>query len=402
MSEVFQESSVVPTSLRRNWRFQTLWIGGAAAALGFEIADLAYPLAILALTGSPAWAAAFGAVQLTGAVLFGLPAGAVVDRYDRRRAFVAVETVRAGVVLSIALAVVAHRLTVAHLLIAAAILGAGQALGAARTLLVRAIVPPGQLSSALTQEEARSAVVVLIGPALGGALYATGHPLPFFIAAAGLLVSALCAFVVRTRSHVAGTPPVHGTFSGIAALWQRRTIRMVLVAAVLLNMAGTVLPLAVIVIATDQRINPHTIGLIMSAAGVGLLAGAALTTWLHKHMRPGNLLVAVLAWTSLSCTALAVEAGPWWAAGALALALLGIPALRVLADVLIIQQVPDAIRGRALTGLNTIVTAGMPASLLTGGLLLQYAGPAPTLGLIAAILIATAIACAASSTLRAA
>lgn len=51
--------------LRRNWRFQLLWGGAASAMLGTCIADTAYPLLLLAMTGSPSLAGAFGAVQFT-------------------------------------------------------------------------------------------------------------------------------------------------------------------------------------------------------------------------------------------------------------------------------------------------------------------------------------------------
>jgi hypothetical protein len=48
--------------LRRNLRFQTLWIGMTASTVGVSVADVAYPLIILAMTGSPALAGLFAAV----------------------------------------------------------------------------------------------------------------------------------------------------------------------------------------------------------------------------------------------------------------------------------------------------------------------------------------------------
>lgn len=49
-----------PVPLRRNWRFQALWAGQAGSTLGLQIIDTAYPLLLLALTGSSTLAAAFG------------------------------------------------------------------------------------------------------------------------------------------------------------------------------------------------------------------------------------------------------------------------------------------------------------------------------------------------------
>src|SRR5579863_1281305 len=73
-----------PPPLRRNLRFQTLWIGMTASTIGVSVGDVAYPLIILALTGSPAKAGLFGAVQAIGMLAAGLPAGSLADRYDSR------------------------------------------------------------------------------------------------------------------------------------------------------------------------------------------------------------------------------------------------------------------------------------------------------------------------------
>jgi hypothetical protein len=70
--------AVAPTRehvpLRRNLQFQALWAGQAASSLGLNVANVAYPLAILALTGSPAQAGLFSAVQTVGTLAGACPA----------------------------------------------------------------------------------------------------------------------------------------------------------------------------------------------------------------------------------------------------------------------------------------------------------------------------------------
>src|SRR5882757_5595893 len=102
---------MVEQPLRRNARFQTLWIGSTIGFLGIEAADVAYPLAVLALTGSPAEAGLFGALQTLATLLAGLPAGHVVDRFDRRRVLVSAEATRASAAGSVAVALALHHLT---------------------------------------------------------------------------------------------------------------------------------------------------------------------------------------------------------------------------------------------------------------------------------------------------
>ena len=80
---------------------------------------------------------------------------------------------------------------------------------------------------------------------------------------------------------------------------------------------------------------------------------------------------------------LAVPLGPWWAAGVLFVGLLGVPALRVLADILVVRQARPERRGRVVAAFMTLIALGMPAGLGGTGLLLQYL-PAQTAMLVLA------------------
>jgi len=80
LSESTLTDVVIP--LCRNLRFQTFWTGSASAALGQAVGDVAYPLAIVTMTGPPGKAALFSAVQFAGMLVAGLPVGSLADRYD--------------------------------------------------------------------------------------------------------------------------------------------------------------------------------------------------------------------------------------------------------------------------------------------------------------------------------
>ena len=160
--------------LRRNKPFQTLWAGSAASALGISVADVAYPLAILGVTRSPADAGLFAAMQTVGQILSGLPAGHLVDHRSPRMLLIVAETGRALVTGLVVLALIMGWLTLPLLLIAAVLLGAGQpVVSAARLLMIRTVVPKEQLTRAMTQDEVRVNGSELAGPPIGGALYGT-------------------------------------------------------------------------------------------------------------------------------------------------------------------------------------------------------------------------------------
>jgi predicted MFS family arabinose efflux permease len=108
-----------------------------------------------------------------------------------------------------------------------------------------------------------------------------------------------------------------------------------------------------------------------AAGAAGGLAGAPLVRPLHR-LRPGWLLLAVCALDSVILALLAVPAGPWWVAGLLFAAMLGVPAIRVLIDILVIRQAPPGERGRVVAALMTLIGLGTPAGVAGCGLLLQY------------------------------
>ncbi|GLW59204.1 MFS transporter [Kitasatospora phosalacinea] len=388
------EAAAVP--LRRNRRFQTLWAGSASAMLGTCLADTAYPLLLLAMTGSPTVAGAFGAVQFGASVLFGLHGGTVADRHDRRRILVLADTVRLLTALSVALALAADRLTVPHALLAAAAIGATMAYGGpARMLALRVVVPPEQLRQALSQDELRVNGAALAGPPLAGFLLGLGTAVPFLatVLTSGLALGASVAVRFDSRPDErarAGGKERGAAFAGLRYLFANRMLRGTLLVVAALNLTGSAMLLAAMVLLRDHGTSEAGIGLALTGEAVGGLLGALLVSRLHRLLSPGALLL-VVAWAAvLSFAAPAAAPGPLVVLAALALTGLGVPALRVMLDVLVFQRVPEAMRGRAMAGTMTLLMAGLPLGTMTAGLLLDRI-PAPTVLLLLAAALAAAL-----------
>ncbi|MER7008493.1 MFS transporter [Dactylosporangium sp. NPDC000555] len=375
-----QPATSVPTPLWRNWRFQLLWIGSSTATLGVEIADVAYPLLILALTGSAVLAGLFGFLQFAAMCLLGLPVGVLIDRLDRRRVLLAAEAGRALLVGSVAVAAAVHHLTVAHMLVTAVLLGIGTTFGGpVRMLMIRAVVPRQQLTAALTQDEVREGATSLSGPPLGGLLYGLSRTLPFLCCALSFAVSFVCALLVRPPREPAGADGeggrgFGGMFDGFRELWRSPLLRHAIIMITTYYLAAMATVLSVIVILEARGTSPKAIGLALTGTAVGTLLGSIFVGRLHRLLRPGRLLVLVSATVAVSVALLAV---PWdygWVFAALALGALLVPAMRVLVDVLIFRQVPDERRGRTVVATMTTFAAGPPLGALLAGLLLQLAG----------------------------
>jgi MFS family permease len=449
-----------PVPLWRNLQFQTLWVGSAASSLGVSVADVAYPLAILALTGSPAKAGLFAAVLTIGMVAGSLPGGQLADRRDRRAVVIIAEGSRAIVTAVVAVGLILGWMSLPVLLAAAAVLGVGQAMaGAARLPLVRSVVPSGQLTRALIQDEVRQNGALLAGPPLAGALYgirALSHSIPFLSIAAAFAFSMLAAVAMkaiprgaagtlarsgRPAPAPAGPPgqaredggpsgnatqgderaagPTHadgsaagarvagarvagaraaratdsGMLAGVRTLWRDPVLRAVMLLIMTANMIGSGIDLAVIVILRHQHVGSGTIGLALGAGAIGGLAGAPLVKVLHR-LQPGVLLLGMgLSWIPIFAL-LAIPFGPLWVAGLLFLAMLGVPALRVLVDVLIIRQTPDEQRGRVVAAGTMLISVGIPAGVAGTGLLLEWLPAQSAMLVLAAVLASGVLYCA--------
>jgi MFS family permease len=416
-----QDAAVIeaggPVPLWRNLQFQTLWLSQAASSLGAGVANVAYPLAILALTGSPARAGLFAAVLTAGMVVGALPGGQLADSRDRRTIVVAAESVRALVTTVVVLGLIMGWLSLGVLIAAAALLGVGQAVsGAARMPLVRSVVPTSQITTALTQDEVRQNGAALAGPPLAGALYgirALAHAAPFVFTAASFVLSALGAVamkllpagpdhgaksageaVARPAEPAEAEPRrTGGMLAGLRVLWTNPVLRAAMVLIMLVNAVGVGLDLVVIVILRVQHVPSAQIGLVLAAAAVGGLAGAPLVKPLHR-IRPGVLLLGVCLIEVPMVVGLALPLGPWWVAALLFVPSLGVPALRVLIDVLIFRQTPDEQRGRAVAAVMTMMAIGMPAGLAATGALLQWLPARMALLTLAAALAVSVLYCA--------
>jgi predicted MFS family arabinose efflux permease len=339
------------------------------------------------------------------------------------------------------------RLSFPLLITTALLLGIGQPVaGTARMLLVRSAVEKEQLTSALTQDEVRINGAALVGPPVAGFLYAVralAHAAPFIFTAAAFLFSVLSALLIRVGpdrgpatggreadgSEVggseaggseAGGPEAGGSEAGGSAaggpeaggsdreragqhsgmLTGLRTLLgdPVLRAATLLitavNAVGVGLDLIAVVILRDQSVSPAMIGVALAGGAVGGLAGAPLVRPLHR-LQPGVLLLAVCALQVPVFVLLSMVNGPWWMAGLLFASMLGVPAIRVLFDVLILRQAPAAERGRVVGAVMTLFGLGMPAGFAVAGLLLQYLSASTAMLILAAALAVGIISCGA-------
>lgn len=393
--------------LRRNFRFQMLWIGAATSGFGSTLTWLAFPLLILAITGSPATAGLVSAIRITVDLLMSLPAGVWVDRWDRRRILIIAEAARFGSYAALTLLIFAEQVALWHIAVVAVINGTADAFfGPARATAIRSVVPPSQLPSAYAQEEARSHAASLAGPPIGGFLFAVGRVVPFAVDALTYLISLVCVILAKVPRHPENAAQRRKTRmrADIAEaggwLWRQRGLRAGLAFSLVSNLVANALLLPVIVMIESRGGDSTVTGFVLAGMGLGGLLGALVSARIGAMLPPGRLMLAVVGFFALMVCATALPFGAYWPAVPLFLAMVAVPALNVALRVLVATIVPDAMMGR-LTSLFGTASMGLtPLAPLIGGVLAQYIGGSGALLVIGGLLAVNVVVAAMGPGLR--
>lgn len=349
------------------------------------------PLVALTLTTSPVQVSLLSAATWLPWLLFGLAAGVVVDRVDRRRVQVAALSVRAGVLALAAVLAATGGLTIGWLV--ALVLGYGVTevfadLGA--TSIVPDLVPADRLSAANGRVIGVQQVTnTFLGAPLGGALLVLGAGLGFG-AAAGLAALAAVVLAVglqgdfRRASAAADAPrhPLAQLREGLAFLLGHRVLRPLVVASGVLNFASSAY-FAVFVLwavgpASAMQLPAPAFPLLMLGFAGGAVVGSAIA---ERCQRRFGEVDAMLTCLTASVVLLLVPLlVPHPLAVGAALALVGVTNTvgNVIAQSLRQRLVPGALLGRVGGAGRTLALGLMPAGALLGGLVAEHAGLAAT------------------------
>ncbi|EOD60477.1 MFS transporter, partial [Amycolatopsis vancoresmycina] len=186
------------TRLSRNRNYQLLWGSQALSEAGFSASMIALPLLVLTVTGSPALSGLVLGVDAMAQLVAGLPAGALADRWDRKKILLGCEAVYALAVGSLAAAIWWDVVGVPQLVAVAAVMGCCRSLfGPAEGAMLAGVVPAAQLPTAVAMNSARGALGQLSGTATGGFLYGLGRAVPFAFDVFVHLVSLVALLFVR-------------------------------------------------------------------------------------------------------------------------------------------------------------------------------------------------------------
>jgi MFS family permease len=288
--------------LRRNRAFVALWVGQAVSNLGIGISSFAYPLVVLAATGSAVRAGAVGSVLAATAFVLRLPAGALVDRLPRKRVLVLCDLGRALNSAGFAAALALGHFWFPHVLAVAFVEAAlGVLFGPAETAAVRRVVGARRVREAVAANASRASLPGVLGPPLGGVLLAVGRSLPFVADAVSYTLSLGCVLTVRTPlgpdgGRARAVRRLAEIFDGIRWLRRDPFLRALLLPFMWFGLALGSIGLVLLVLARDLGAGSGEIGVMYAITGALIgVVGAKQTVIAY-----GCLLAALAVLATLS------------------------------------------------------------------------------------------------------
>lgn len=359
--------------LRSSPVFRRLWIGRVFSGFGGQMTLVAVMFQVWQMTGSTVWAGAVGLAQAIPLIGFGLFAGSVIDRVDRRKFYLITTTGQA--VCSVLLAVqgfFGHLPVIAVLLLVAVqscfVAGGGPA---SRTFLPR-LLPKDQLAAGLALNRIAFQATMLLGPALGGVVMGwLGVGGCYLIDAITFVLAFYGAFGLPPMrpDGERSRPGVHGVLDGLAFLVRNPIVR----GALLTDLVATVLsmPISLFPLINAERFgnNPRTLGLFLSAIAVGGVFASVFSGLFTRLVRPGLVMLGGSAVWGAALALFGISPNPWTGLAFLVLAGAADTVSVVSRGTIVQLHTPDVLRGRVAAAEQIIGQAGPDVGNMRGGLI---------------------------------
>lgn len=354
----------------------------AVGILGDRVADIALPLAIIAVTGSATRAAAVGVAAQAPQVIGALHIGALVDRHGRRSILIWSDIVRACAYAAVGLILVRSAGELHLLIPLALIIGtADSAFNAGAASYLPTITSRPQLLKANGLVESADSAATLLGPSVSGWLIQAFTTLTAFLFNAfTFLVSALliCSLPKDRRSasaRVADYGQRSPLWSGVKEVLSTREQVDLLLSSIYVHLlAGSFVLATLTRLQEDIQLPAVKIGLLFSSAGVGGL----LVSLLVSRMIGSVYWCKVLALTVLANGVCFISLGyitNFWLLSIAILVLDGASALSFIVVATTRQQITDDAKlGRTVAASSAATALARLIGLLVVGVLLDALG----------------------------
>jgi MFS family permease len=377
--------------------------GSSVSMLGTRMSNIALPMLVLYLTGSPVAAGWTAFAATAPSFLVYMPAGVLVDRWQPRRVLLASEFGRGIAIAAVVFALLLGRPNLSLLIGAAVIEEILEVFSSlAERRYVGSLVQHEQASSALVRLEARTHVAVLAGRPLGGLLFAVMPTLPFIAdmlsfvfsvsTLAGIKSRQTSRHPDRTAGHRRAPASSERVWSGIVGglCWLRddQFTRVTVVLSAGTTLICQALVMIFIIYAHSRHLPSLAIGIALAGSGLGGALGSVIASQLPEPTRRPWTMIRRCAWLA-AIAILALPGGLSFSHMAFVMAILGFSGAlgNVELGTYLLQNAPKDMLAR-VTGTGRLLSFGACAvgPMLGGIVAEEYGIRTAVLLLLAAIL----------------
>jgi len=365
------------TPLFRIRSFSLLFITRVASTTAFQMISVVVGWHVYELTDSALHLGLIGLAQFLAPVFFMIPAGQIVDRYNRRlvlRCAYAVAFVSSAGLMLVA-AFPAPSLPAIYALVFLNM--------AARTFeqplmqaLLPAMVPRTVLNRAIAAHVSARHLSVLIGPSLGGVLYVFGPVFDYGVCTALVLAAVVAGFLLPDS----GRPPVHmevnldSVLAGFRFIWRCETILGAMLFEFVAALFGSVSALFPIYARDILDIGAWGAGVLRSAPALGALIAAAILSRFPMRRSGGFWLFAGFALTGVAAIVFGLSHNVWLSIAALMTVGIGDMLSTVIRQTLIQVTTPDEMRGRVFAVNSLFYGTASQLGAFRAGVMAEWIG----------------------------
>jgi MFS family permease len=356
--------------------FRRLWVSAGLSNLADGTFKVALPLIAVQYTKSPTLIAGLAFALTLPWLLFALHAGAIADRFDRRRLMLVANLARAGLVAVLVPAVLFGLGSVFALYVIAFGIGVAETVydTSAQTILPQ-LVPRERLSLANGRLYAAELTAnQFLGPPLGGLLVGVGAAVAFATPVALWLVAVGALLLVRGRFRVARTQPSTLTSEiaeGVRFLWRNRVLRSLAAVTGVYNLATSatfaVLVLFAVGPGSPMGLTDPAYGLLLTTLAAGSLLGTFVAGWIERRLgRARSLRLGVLSGAGVVGIP-AVTTNPFVIGAVFVIGGISVVVVNIVTVSLRQRITPDRLLGRVNSGYRLVGWGTMPLGAALGG-----------------------------------
>jgi len=368
----------------RNYR---LFFGGQSISLiGTWITRIATSWLVYRLTGSELLLGVVGFCSQIPMLVLSPIAGVLVDRWDRHRILVITQILSALQSAALAVLALMNVITVAEVIVLQLVQGVINSFDtpARQSFVVEMVEDRDDLPNAIALNSSMINASRILGPSIGGVLIATLGEGWCFGADAISYIAVIFSLLMMRRT------PMQKAHVDTRMLEELRTgwkyvagfppVRALLLLVALAGFAG--MPYATLMPVIASKVlhgGPHTLGILMTASGIGALAGTLYLASRHSVVGLGKVIVAASLGLSLGLIAFSFSRVLWLSIVVLPLVGAGMMVQAAASNTILQTIVDEHLRGRVMAFYSVAIMGMQPIGALLAGYLAERIGATNTI-----------------------